>query len=938
MSSRWDALKPTSSDRKNGIGARQELYPRSGKNKDDNGGSGRRRRRVELEKKKNSETVDEINRNWRQKPSAACHRNEARNSKDNAIATRNQHLAEWNALTKDLWKCSHMSGRKLDQSSNDQEASKNVNEIWPILNKLSDILGDTGKGGSRRDAIHPTQLGVALDAASNLLNALDDQKDIIAVLEWCCSLFRCSASKDGIQLGTDQAQKCVQNLLRIKSTTISEKRNNSKNKVYYKCLTETIISFAGLLPAEETAHQVVGAILLPTLEDNLNRFKILSKDTLDGEDTEILLLSFKMLQSLLREKKHASAILAPLVNDVAVDGQELCLSNPLRSRLFLVLQLGLIVLPGTSLLAENLFQCLTLAIQMADLIDKSTASIQEANRGGNKAHQSSDLDIAAVERLLQESFLDYTVSLSNPNIEKSSRYRVNVLELLLSFLKSRPEASLYLGKTLLLQEPRRSATSNPLNAKKECTKCNYSLFYEKYSPFLCCLHDRKDSKERTLMMECLIVLVHAIPWKLWMGKVQVRGSTSNYSQRVADAILGIVDITNCMLVSKLSHPIGSTFHNRPSVVDPLPRLLKVILLEVPYYKAGCQGVDDRINKTAQNLFEIMASGKLLLNERQPNDFRESIVEVFGECMGGRETPEGSITTMIAPTQSWFSSSSSRNFRDDLFKHIKEATRDSVQRESGVPSSLVKTSAKLLCFMLQARPHKVINNIPQWEMFKDSIGRLCEKNNKNLQLTGLQLLGSFLLGRQEHISCMEVPYEKVVSYVLSILPKMTSSAHGPCQIACFEAYGALNRSDWLSSDLSHHLQVILPRCVEEKGESVANVRGAACKTIGDIYSNCFFESNSNDIQLCLSEGSLRNLSLDICRVLVQATKDSNASVRSMVRPVGQRLALEYNHAIDFKLFSLRTGTLCSRKFGPSNGLLADRFFARPLHPPGHMPRS
>ena len=788
--------------------------------------------------------------------------------------TQSDSLLQWINLVDNLreWGKSPNS-RKNEKEDVKAASTRDGESLRGILQELALLLEQ-----SNEISIVGTDRGNALAASLSTLSKTQESHLVGDVLAWSNQLFALAEQhslRGGLRMTmtTLQAQQSITGLINVQRCADHDQANTQVK--YYQCCMNLLINFASQLPAEETAHQMVRGVILPVLERLLFSPMASTEKSREGMNGKSLLLQgIQTLQALLTEKSHASALLAPLVKDVGSDGHELHLVNPLRRRIFRVLQYGAEepsqLIPTTT--AQQMHTCLTLALQMTLVVGKSLSvpptRQQKGSAAGTKKH--ADLD-----SLVMETF--FKTKICYPD------NRIQLLEMLEVYLATQPSASLSLGTALLLQEtPRKSAVA-VAETSATCPTCNCPKLTSSsiFPPFLALLHNSESQSESRLAISSLATLVSNIPWNLWMGKKSPQfnhrqnSSVSNFSLRVLDAIQKIVQVSRCLLVSRWKSNSGT---------ENLAGLVRAILLNIPF--ESCDGNSSQgqgVEKAAFEMVDTLAS-KLLQSKSRKYALVDSMTELFEESMGGRLTPQGSRTLMIAPVSSWLISPSSQVFLNRAFHDISEEAK--VSTLESVASSKITT--KLLCSIFFSGPKIVLNNNKYWNTFEDSVKLLCSSKNSTLQQNGLQLLESLLQGRR--ITFEENKSKEVVHLALSILP--TAAASGLCRTLSFQAYGSLLGSDWLKYTdekqidcMEHHLRMILSHC--SGSGRTTSARSAACKAVGDICSNCFLVENQNgrvfldSKEHILREEYLRQIGDDVCRAMLQSMEDGNGAVRSMV---------------------------------------------------------
>ena len=814
---------------------------------------------------------------WRKSSSINCS-----TTREQDGSTQSDAAVQWNKLVENLREWEKSPNFRNNEKEDVKAAFTREGEsLRAVLQKLALLLEQSNNNDR---SISGADHGKALSAALCTLSKTKEIHVVEGVLDWSNQLFalseqRCLRGDLTMTMTNLQAQQSITGLINVQYCA---DRNQENTQVkYYQCCMNILINFASRLPAEETAHQMVGSVILPLLERLVNTPMASTVEAREGmDDKSLLLQGIKTLQALLTEKSHASALLAPLVKDVGTDGRELHLVNPLRRRIFRVLQYGAEkhsqILPTTTV--QLMYTCLTLALQMTLVVGKSlslsSTTQQKGNATGTTKH--ADLDATVMETFFKTKFC----------YPEKQQFRIKILEMLQVYLATQPGASLSLGTALLLQENPRKAAVTVADTSATCPICNCPNLSSgsMYPPFLALLHNSESQSESSLAMAALATMVSNIPWNLWMGKKSSQYNrrensfVSNFSLRVLDAIQNIVQVSRCLLVSRWKYNSGT---------ENLTCLVRAVLFTIPF--ESCDGTSTEgqgVEKAAFQIVDTLAS-KLLDSKSRKFPLVESMTEIFEESMGGRLTPQGSRTVTIAPVSSWLSSHSSQVFLDRAFDDVSEGAKANTLES--VASS--KITAKLLCSIFFSGPKIVLNDNKYWNTFEASVKLLCSSESSALQQCGLQLLESLLQGRK--IAHEENKFDRsndVVHLALQVLP--TASTSGPCRTLSFQAYGSLLGSDWLKytdekqiGSMEHHLRVILGHC-SGPGQTTS-VRSAACKAVGDICSNCFLVENQIGGDFLVSkehtqrEEYLRQMGDDICREMLQSMEDGNAAVRSMV---------------------------------------------------------
>jgi len=916
-SSRWDALQSPNKKKNDNNNDAFSDFRREGRGKAQErgrGGRGREGRGTNRHRNTTNNRGD-----WKMPAKGGRHRNSSEidcnsswrndaamlnnSNQDTQVASTSS--IEWDKLTKQLWdwgKHSQARGENKDVIVQ-EDATK-------IMVLLANITNTT-----RGRTITGHQRATAIAAALHTLAFQEDDNTVLdEILDWSCQLFAQSGRNhhDVLSLTTAlQGQNCLTGLLRIPARHL-DNCNGTRRTKYYECCFQVLQWFAPQLPAEITSNQMVGPVLVAALEQYLstgnnshNREQTTDSSTkqksVDNKDEKeqkrLFLLGIRSLQSLLGVKKHASALLAPLVDYVDADGQEVYLVNPLRKRMFHVLQAGLFC-PAVDV-AEQIYPCLTTALHVAGDVDKSNKQQLPM-----RPKKSADLDLHVMEKFFRDILPTDHVAESNDRTSPGHRSKgtTKVLELLLAYLEQQPDASLSLVPVLLFQDNRmgtsKRADDSSFDNADKVTQCPHCKSHTR-STFLSMLHRSQSTEEVTLMMSSLAITGSNAPWKLWLGKQGLPTQrhrhfrVSNFATRVLAAINNLILVTQCCL---LKHWDSLYTRQSNTLADALASLLRAALLEIPWecFDDGSNADDDRkgVMKAACNLVETVATNLLNVAPLRLSSY-ERIADLMEDSMGGRITPQGLRTSMIVPTAKWLPSSSSQFFLDGLLQRIAEAAR--MNSEEGTSQS--KLPVKLLRSILRNRPQTVLEKLDYWEQFRDATHVLCASDNTVFQQNGLLMLEGLLQGRKFIFNETGVTCDsyKAAHFALSLLPVSLKIASAPCRCLCFQAYGSLLESDLLTQtkendDLNakSHTDLILGHCCGM--EPTASVRAAACKSIGDICNT--FAENENAASLPSAEVPFKScmhqraeflgaICHDVCRTMLTASLDGNAAVRSMV---------------------------------------------------------
>jgi hypothetical protein len=853
-------------------------------------------------------------KSWRK---GGAGRYEKTNDADEDVVSSN---AEWNRLTRDLheWgnatRPTHQEDTTAAMDGHEQTAT-----ITPHHARSRDLgtilMSISSHAKEEENYITGGQLGVVIAAALTILNELEKEEETVAqILGFCCDMLvdpstRRHPSKRrndnqhaqeavAIRVTTIHAYRCINGLVHTHKC-LADCPNTALRSKHHECCIRILICLANYLPPEETAYELVERILLPVLESII--MSVNTSSELRGNQEMLLVLGFQAIHSLLQFQKHASALLAPLVKDVAANGQELYLLNPLRKRTFQLFQniLQLHVASSQSIkLMETVYYSLATALQKANDVDKSSSTIPSLSSwqpGAASGASSSlrDLDAIVMERLFKGIFHRECFQ----EISPVPPLRKQILEVMLAYLKHHQDASLSMASILLLRDNQGSFGTEILtgsasrgNKNRDLSFPNQNANIRSVPPFLKLLHKTKiGSEEIDLLMASLALLVTQAPWKLWLGKTcgQRQGlalTMSNFSCRVSEALLGIVGVTT----SLLRMHVNEWKSQATPGVDTFLNLLKATLLSIPYESIPASTESKQITEASLELFNTL-SHLLVHDDRHQYAPLDRLVELYDESMGGRITPRGTRTDMIMPARSILFDSSSRSFLDEVFFKIARAAAKGTEPAM----TWAKTPMKLLRSILRTRPETVLYHEADWKRYIVTIEALYKSNNATLQSSSLELLEALLVGRQHYLPArtLNVSSETVAKFAFNILPRTLQSQAGTCRRLGLLAYGCLLGSDWLPQgdqskvgSIKHHIVLILGHGVPT--EQCSSVRSAACKATGDICSNCFLELDQAE-SLGVGDyprwrdAALELISQDVFAAMQLALKDGAAPVRSMV---------------------------------------------------------
>ena len=530
----------------------------------------------------------------------------------------------------------------------------------------------------------------------------------------------------------------------------------SSSSEIMQCLGRLLAGQAKYLPAEETSERVVGSILIPYMDG----------PTSGDESAKVSIC--KSVEQLLQHPHFSSAILAPLVQDVTDNGREETIPNPIRLQLFRSLQ--------TKLFTETLFQ--ELRASACSVLTTSIERMQKMNRSKPNA-DINELDMAKLE-----SFLAEHLRYSSPLFLRSSR-------LLKALLQVYPITKL--GTRLLFSDGA-SRIRRESQESWACPSCG--CWQTQFNPFLSSVHMSLGTSFSKLGMDCVTELFIALPLELWMKQpTSPRGPASGFFRKVVEALVNVLMIARCAV-------------SREHVnIDALGNLCKTVLQRVPWY-------DDDVVKAGEDLWGSLAVGLDCGNSA----YKKQIAEILIQSLGGKVTPQGSLTTMIPPARQWLSQEAKAlPFLQGLLTAIQS------------DKSLVKR--QVFWAVLRSHPESVILC---WDSFIDLMEKTEIGGTKQQQIF-VALFEALLLGRKDFPSDKIQSLSSTISkHFFNVALCLQDEVDATIRYGLLRCYTALTTEDWSFLDkdptlLAYHVEGLLS-CFSDTS---ADVRRTSCKAIGEF---------------------------------------------------------------------------------------------------------
>ena len=659
------------------------------------------------------------------------------------------------------------------------------------------------------------------------------------------------------------------------------------------------------LPPESTARRVVGVTFIPYLSS----FKQ-NKDQEQGQEqgqrhqfglttascsssTFIFKCVCEATIALLQNPSHASAILAPLIEDVSIQlgyGIEEQTINPLRMELLWVL-LKCLETPhdqGSNNIGrteEQTCVCRTLFASI-DAIQK----LEKGNESSNATRNDADAQIIKpVQKFILKIVTEYNNTTRKPSeMATSFEYlMVASLQLLRVMVSCYPKAMSGTGWKLIIEGANRNVDS-----ARSHTTGSYdmsSTVTSSYLPLILLIDNGSDIRMHrqgkyfrhlALTMECLADLVSILPWNKWLKQsgpghdrqhgyttartlvmTPTRAVTSGLYKTVVDALgmlIGISKSAFCKCSDK-------------SLMKPLGRLIKSVLLEIPF-------CDTKLIRAGEELWETITkaivldpqiSGNITFNKEKQN----LACEVLVASSGGTVTPQGQLRGMSLPAQTWFLS---KNPTATLFL---KAVLDSFESTDG----RLNRAFRVLISVLRTLPDVALQ---RWDNFHTIFKDLNASSSKNENTISkdvmlIQVLEAFMLGRKdfEVSTNLKDKNDRIITALDGIMLKRWNQ--NDLQ-RCISIYSSFRSQDWIQLDRINgrvvcHLDNMLSHC----HNSNAKIREGAARAVGEFCSQHINRSNSSgktfeDIKM----QQYRMLTYKVHAAMLELCRDRNAGSRSM----------------------------------------------------------
>jgi len=638
-----------------------------------------------------------------------------------------------------------------------------------------------------------------------------------------------------------------------------------------QCLRYVIISFGRDLHAELSVGSIVRCAILPLLELD-------SILPMDKAMKNIKVVAMECIIAIVRWKQHASAILAPLIVDVGSSGEEKYHVNPLKGRLLHRIQQILI---GTSYNDTwdvptqcCACHCLYSVLDQIHLIEKAQSGkmklAQQAKKVSSPHKQKKDYDRQIEAGEILRWIHKHIQNNRSTNRRDERTLRWHCLKLLSAFIRVYPQActqqwSLFLGQVSNGASGAAKLMANNLSTlpHQVCQKNEIvtllpilsSDYFVDPAPTL---------DEKIIAITVTRELLSALPLRLWtsVSKRAMTVSSSEYlSGRANQSLLLII---NC-----IESQISMCQSNE--VLIELCQLAKVIIVSVPF-----DAYDLLVEPTVLLLHRI---GECL--KYHHSEDCHVVANVLADCMGGVETPQGSLTPLPIPSRVWLDGPLSYSFVQRIFVFMENVGCGDDSDAEVVGNNIVN----LFLTMLRSVTWVLIEDEQKRDMFSGIVHNLTSKEDVSLRLIGIHLLQAFFKGKQIELqknACENLKNTAIlVRSILPFLHRMLRDSDATIRKGALSAYGSMQFSDWeiLLLDDANPFTFILSLCLEYSGDPDSKVRQEACRSVGHIVSVCMDAKRENQYNHQMKQ-KLSTMVEGAIQVTGSAIDDSNAGVRSM----------------------------------------------------------
>lgn len=478
---------------------------------------------------------------------------------------------------------------------------------------------------------------------------------------------------------------------------------------------------------------------------------------------------------LSRESRHRTALLAPLLDTISDQERR----NPLREQLFQGLSMQLLSKSpnNNSLLVGELYQLVALALHATKVIDGESSSEDE-----------KDLPPSVVSSTLH-----------GPNGQQQ-RLETNALSLLQAYLyRYRSAATSFVSDTIL-QPLSLLSTATKINPATACPICSYQ---HNCTAFLNTLHSGT-AKSTSLCADILCLQLPHLPWKLWLT------TDGTFRNRITQGIESLLRICFCRLNNRLEKKLDAT---------SLGRLAVTLLCKVPLH------LDEMLQQQSMGLISWANTS---LQQVSNSSMVSTIArEILVDSIGGKNTPEGSISPMSPSLKRWLESDpASTDFISTLVSQGERHHR-------------------LVGALLRSKPTMIVDDEILWRTLQRQVSPAsvaCMKLSKSISWIEELLIGRERL-HEEQITLKR----KIGSLVFPLLQTgLGTTVSTATRVSTCNACGHLLPLDWAELGIAKTTSLMNGiMVIAMDGDLSVKLQTAGCKSMGCACDHMFSDRHFSE---------------------------------------------------------------------------------------------
>jgi hypothetical protein len=710
----------------------------------------------------------------------------------------------------------------------------------------------------------------------------DDDDDVHSLVAQ--SIERCLNNCTNDEKNNTSKMNLTRNEVIFGMHTLSSHYNKSEGS-YYSLESDVKSSFlislallvkneACQLPPEKTACGVIGDIFIPYLSSSLthhdqNQQQEQNMPTINSYPRKIACIS-EAIVALLQHPSHASAMLAPLVQDVSIIldyGMEEQTVNPLRIRLLSVLLQNLETLSKLRRTEEQIYVCRALSA--------SIDAIRKLKKGNETKNNDFNVENQIVKRL-QNFVLEVL-------IKDEAALTVTSLHLLRTLIACYPNDMTGMGWKLIIeganypttpvssQQSSKHVYGNTVHSREHINS-NKNII-RPHLPSMITIDNNdnplrlhlKNAKAIALVADCLADFILVLPWNIWLKQSHSNQERMRYNTtrsltmspskvNTSGLYKNAVDALEVLIVIA-TNAFDNCFDR--ILLSSLARLLKVLLLEIPY-------CDIKLVRSGGDLWATLFNATFDSYKEKKN----ISFQILLAAMGGKVTPQGDLRGMCSPGRAWFLN---ENASSEVF--IKR-----LMDSFGSMDECLDWSIKILSSILRTLPDVALQ---RWDSFHNLFEGLNTSSTSGMDLIRLEVFESLMLGRSNFTVSAELKHRNDI-IIMDLSPIMLKpwSHNGLRRLVTI--YAAFRSQDWIQLDTIEgrvlcHFEQMLEYC----HDSNAKIREGASKAVGEFCTQYIAPTNLQGG--ALEETKIRHFTLisdKVCTTMLGLCGDQNATVRSM----------------------------------------------------------